>query len=357
MGSQTGRLALTHYDGGDSPKWVGDDIPSYNSDMLKIDEWAAKIDPVAGVNDTRPSPTIIGAEDTADRGSSNTFARADHRHGILMGTDNDVKRLTVVTSNINLKGTSGKLARADHGHHVAVAAPSGSLSPTSSNTEGSATTLVRSDHNHALTNVCANDDERLVKAVATDLALMTGKNAPAATTHTHNQYSETGHKHNYEDILGLSSTPSFHIKSMDAIVLEQEINQAGKDIWTWYSDSLLVKNIIEGDIIELQGMLRSTSPATTVGVALTPTHQLPHSPEVMIRLFTSAHGGQSAGVSIKYKISAEDLLMAISDHMRVWIGFHTTSANPIHTRTIGSYSERERYTALSYTLYGPYISA
>jgi hypothetical protein len=351
MGSQTERLALTHYDGGDSPKWVGDDIPSYNSDMLKIDEWAAKIDPVAGANDTRPDPTTTQADNTTDRGLSETFARADHEHGILMGETSTDVAIDGTTS----PGAASSLTRSDHTHKIITASAIDLTVPGSVNSAGTGSALAKANHTHQIIPIfgvtegtfCEGNDSRfsdLDNAIAAieNNVVFGGPDSNADSQHTHT-YSEIDFP-----------SPTHEIKSMDAKIFTTSITQGAANTWTWYNlltDSLLVGGVLIGDIIDLQGMLRSSSPATSVGVAITYGNAIP-SATTILKMFTSAFGGQSANISTKYKFTEE------LENVRVWLGFYTTTAYAV-TRLTGDYLKDsegkkrpdEHYTTLSYTLY------
>jgi hypothetical protein len=356
MGSQTARLALTHYDGGDSPKWVGDNIPSYNSDMLKIDEWAAKIDPIAGANDTRPNPTIIGASDITNRGVSETFARADHRHGILMGE---------TSTDVAIDGTTGpgsalSLTRSDHTHKIITASAVDLAVPGSVSGAGTGSALAKANHTHQIIPIfgitegtfCEGNDSRFSNL---DNAITAIENNVVFGGPDSNADSQ--HTHTYPEIDFPS--PIHEIKSMDTKIFNYELNQGTPNSWTWYSgpnDFLYVENAEVGDILDLQGILRSTSPATSVGIALTfGTTNITPNKDNIFRMFTCAYGGQSGGVSIKYKLATGEIGSGLDEgKIKIWLGFITSSDNPIHTRITGNYptdTTAERYTALSYTLY------
>jgi hypothetical protein len=344
MGSQTARLALTHYDGGDSPKWVGDDIPSYNSDMLKIDEWAAKIDPVAGVNDTRPDPTTIQADNNTDRGLSETFARADHEHGILMGETSTDVAIDGATS----PGTASSLTRSDHTHKIITASAIDLTVPGSVNSAGTGSALAKANHTHQIIPIfgitegtfCEGNDSRFSSldnaiTVIENNVVFGGPDSNADSQHTHT-YPE------------IDFPPPVHeIKSMDAKIFTTSITQGGQNTWVWYegsSDPFVISSVESGDIIELQGMLRSSSSTTTVGVAITYGDGVPSNPIDIFKLFTAAYGGQSASVATKYKF-----IMGLNN-VKIWLGFHSLTAGAI-SRPKGTYSNNEHYITLSYTLY------
>lgn len=87
--------------------------------------------------------------------------------GIATGATNTPLTATPpvdVTKAAAAVGVSTEAARSDHKHDVSTAAPTGSLSHGSTNTEGAATSLARSDHTHAFAAPAAPAD--VTKAAA-----------------------------------------------------------------------------------------------------------------------------------------------------------------------------------------------
>jgi hypothetical protein len=113
-----------------------------------------------------PSPIVIGTSDlrhtligttlasttpanvdntTGAVGTSNTVARADHRHAVNAGNP-----VALTMGAANAPGTSANLIRSDHVHALPAAAAAVALTLAGTNAQGSAATLALSDHVHAL---------------------------------------------------------------------------------------------------------------------------------------------------------------------------------------------------------------
>jgi hypothetical protein len=104
----------------------------------------ARADHMHNIPTAAPSVSLSATTANA-QGTAATFARSDHGHAVLTG---------IVSSQIpdqaNAAGSSANLARADHVHNIPTAAPTTSLSASTSNSQGAASTFARSDHSHAV---------------------------------------------------------------------------------------------------------------------------------------------------------------------------------------------------------------
>lgn len=93
------------------------------------------------------NPTSIAPGVSASIGTSTSAAKSDHVHNIT--TAAPTSSLTATTTNS--EGTASSVSRSDHSHAITTAAPTTDLSASTSNQTGTNTTLARSDHSHAIT--------------------------------------------------------------------------------------------------------------------------------------------------------------------------------------------------------------
>ena len=119
--------------------------------------------------------STIQPDDSAAAGSSERYARADHKHAISTTTPS-----TLTPDLVNTEGSSTSFTREDHLHNVPTAAPSGSLTATTVNTQGSTAFFARADHLHAITTGAP-------VTITPDLTNTTGSSANIARSdHLHN---------------------------------------------------------------------------------------------------------------------------------------------------------------------------
>lgn len=93
------------------------------------------------------NPTSIAPGVSASIGTSTSAAKSDHVHNIT--TAAPTSSLTATTTNS--EGTASSVSRSDHVHAINTAAPTTDLSASTSNQTGTNTNLARSDHSHAIT--------------------------------------------------------------------------------------------------------------------------------------------------------------------------------------------------------------
>lgn len=87
-------------------------------------------------------PEDITPDDVATEGTATTVARADHLHGIAMGTPG-----SILPDDAAAEGVAVTFARADHKHAIATAAP---IAVGTALSEGVGTSFARDDHVHEL---------------------------------------------------------------------------------------------------------------------------------------------------------------------------------------------------------------
>lgn len=338
MATHPGRLRLTQYDGGDSPKWINDPDgeASYNEDMAKIEAWAADIDPVVV---TRPSPTLCSAE-AANMGVSKAFAKADHRHQIAAGiTSTDVQldgtsspgsaetvsfsksdhthKIEVggTSTDVQLNGDSipgiaNSFSRSDHTHKIDIGTAT-DLVVGGDNVEGSLTSLSRSDHKHKLPpfsfeegTFCEGNDPRLVRV---DHAL---------STHYLPRFMYSGylpwHKTTgpFENLATKTTwtwltNPNVNIGNVE--ILDPDYPESDPPIYIT-REQVIVKN---GDVIKVHAYARVLPPSSTIsysiGVALFYKGQTKP-----FRLFTNAYGENSNEDSYSIAVDGMHIMSGIT---------------------------------------------
>lgn len=128
---------------------------------------------------TAAPTTALSATTTNAQGAASTFARSDHSHAILTGTVS-----SQTPDQANATGTSANLARADHIHNIATAAAS-SLTTSSTNTQGAASSFARSDHTHAISLIHSRvASTSLITTTSTTYVVLTGQTlTPVAGTY------------------------------------------------------------------------------------------------------------------------------------------------------------------------------
>lgn len=94
-----------------------------------------------------PTTTLSPATTNAE-GTGVSFTRNDHTHAVSTSLVGVIT--TIQPDDAAAAGTENSYARGDHRHAIVAAAPSASLSATTTDAEGSATSFSRSDHSHAI---------------------------------------------------------------------------------------------------------------------------------------------------------------------------------------------------------------
>lgn len=384
MATHPGRLRLTQYDGGDSPKWINDPDgeASYNEDMAKIEEWAALIDPVTIV---RPAPAICSAE-AAAMGENKAFAKADHRHHIATGvTSTDVQlggtsspgsaetvsfsksdhthkiEVGSTSTDVQLNGDSvpgiaNSFSRSDHTHKINVGEAT-DLVVGGDNVEGSLTSLSRSDHKHKLPpfsfeegTFCEGNDPRLVRV---DHAL---------STHYLPRFIYSGHLpwHATTGAYEWLDTKSTWTWMTNPNVNIGNTARENVNIGNTAREQVIVKN---GDIIKVHAYARVLPPvgvSYSIGVGLFYANTT--SP---FRLFTTAYGENSNGESYSINVDGVHIMEGITGNpeevnieIRMGVIASTTIGDKTKVLNVGSTKgpndeNVEFYTGLDAVIYSP----
>lgn len=110
-----------------------------------------------------PSTVAVAA---AAEGTSTSYARGDHTHGLSTAAPG-----TINPDDVAAAGVATSLARSDHTHAITAAAPGTTLNLATTNVEGVATSFARSDHVHTL----------LPSSTTADVATGAGSGGSAST--------------------------------------------------------------------------------------------------------------------------------------------------------------------------------
>jgi hypothetical protein len=148
----------------------GGNVEGTNTSVARSDH---RHDLPAAAPITNLSPATTNAE-----GTTTSVARADHTHAIA--TSLTAVITTIQPDDAAAQGTQDSFARGDHRHAIAAAAPTSSLSATTTNAEGTSTSFSRADHSHAvLTGVPSTQNPDQSNAIGTSANL-------ARADHIHN---------------------------------------------------------------------------------------------------------------------------------------------------------------------------
>lgn len=386
MATHTGRLGLTQYDGGDSPKWINDPNgeASYNEDMAKIEAWAVLIDPIAEV---RPSPVICSSE-AAALGESKAFAKADHRHHIATG---------VTSTDVQLGGTSSpgsaetvSFSKSDHTHKIEVGSTSTDVQLNGDSIPGIANSFSRSDHTHKIdvgtaTDLVVGGDN--VEGSLTSLSRSDHKHKLPPFSHEEGTFCEGNDPRlvRVDHALSTHYLPRFMYSGYlpwDTASPIGAKNLVTKKEWTWFSnpnvnigsnpnvnigntarEQVIVKN---GDVIKVHAYARVLPPVSTIsysiGVALFYKGQTKP-----FRLFTNAYGENSNEDSYSIAVDGMHIMSGITGNpeqaeIEIKMGLIASQAvtAPPYTQVftvgtmLGADDEKvEFYTGIDAIIYSP----
>jgi len=123
--------------------------------------------------------TGLNSASTNTQGVSTSFVRADHTHAIASGAPS-----TQNPDQANAAGSSANFAKADHVHNIPTAAAT-SISTSTTNAQGASTSFARADHTHAVSvtnqEVTATADDTATSL--TDILMNSMTVTPAAGTY------------------------------------------------------------------------------------------------------------------------------------------------------------------------------